>query len=93
MRPIGLTVKPGRDKFGLDCYGELMLIHCCKDCGKLSINRIAADDITERLLEVFHTSIGIDAQTRIELRSNDIHLIQEDEAWMVTRQLNGMRVN
>ena len=69
MQPIGLTVKPGRDKFGMDCFGELMLIHRCKDCGKLSINRIAADDITERLLEIFYASIGTDAHTHVSLRS------------------------
>jgi hypothetical protein len=93
MQPIGLTIKPGRDKFGIDCFGELMLIHRCKECGKLSINRIAADDITERLLEIFHTSMGTDAPTRDQLKSTGIHLIQEDEAWMVTRQLNGIMKN
>ncbi len=70
MQPIGLTVKPGRDKFGVDGFGELMLIHRCKDCGKLSINRIAADDITERLLEIFYASIGTNAHTRDQLRIN-----------------------
>jgi len=93
MQPIGLTVKPGRDKFGMDRFGELMLIHRCKDCGKLSINRIAADDITERLQDVFWGSIRTDAQTRHQLISKGIRLLQEDESWMVTRQLNGIRLN
>jgi hypothetical protein len=93
MQPIGLTMKPGRDKFGRACMGELMLIHRCIGCGKLSINRIAADDITERLLGVFHVSLATDAHTRNQLKTNGIRLIQEDEAWMVTSQLEGIRLN
>ncbi len=44
MRPIGLTMKTGRNKYQRESRGELMLVHQCTDCGTLSINRIAADD-------------------------------------------------
>jgi len=35
MKPIGLTYKPD---------GELMVVHQCFRCGKISCNRIAGDD-------------------------------------------------
>ncbi len=50
MIPVGLTVKRSRDKYANDGQGELMLVHRCTDCGDLSINRIAADDDSVRML-------------------------------------------
>jgi hypothetical protein len=35
MKPIGLTRKPD---------GELMVVHLCLHCGKVTSNRIAGDD-------------------------------------------------
>ncbi len=67
MQPIGLTVKRGRNKYGEGMFGELMLIHRCSECGKLSINRIAADDQTERLMEIFFSSLGLDSSTQHQL--------------------------
>jgi len=48
MRPIGLTYKRTRKKYG-DQRGEMMLVHLCMDCGKVSLNRVAADDDSEML--------------------------------------------
>ena len=42
MKPIGLTMKVGRNKYQREARGELMLIHEFTECGSLSINRIAA---------------------------------------------------
>ncbi len=64
MEPIGLTVKQRQNKYGIGNTGELMLIHHCEVCDKFSINRIAADDISDKLLEVFHASVELDATTR-----------------------------
>jgi len=47
MRPVGLTLTRTRNKYAREDSGELMLIHHCLGCGKLSINRIAADDNAE----------------------------------------------
>ena len=47
MEPIGLTFKYE----GYGRQGELMLIHQCAECSHLSINRIAADDSNEEILE------------------------------------------
>ena len=57
MKPIGLTMKLGRNKYRLDKGGELMLIHHCIECGSLSINRIAADDDSSTIYLVFQSSI------------------------------------
>ncbi len=35
-----------------------MLVHACVECGKLSANRIAADDLAEHIYEVFERSSG-----------------------------------
>jgi hypothetical protein len=57
MKPIGLTMKMGRNKYQRDAHGELMLIHQCTDCSTLSINRIAADDGSEMVIAVFRESL------------------------------------
>ena len=59
MKPIGLTFKhEGADKYGNLRQGELMLIHECASvgCGKVSINRIAADDSAEAIMKIFEES-------------------------------------
>src|SRR5918996_3785658 len=57
MKPSGLTVKKGRNKYQRETRGELMLIHACVECKALSINRIAADDDSETILSIFHESL------------------------------------
>ena len=93
MEPIGLTVKRSFNKYGKMRLGELMLIHRCNECGKLSINRIAADDLEERLMEIFYSSIGLENSIREQLYENGIHLLQEDEWLLVARQLQGNSQN
>ena len=61
MKPIGLTMKAGRNKYRLDQRGELMLVHQCLECGALSINRVAADDASSTLLSVFQESLAKEA--------------------------------
>lgn len=43
MKPIGLTTKKD---------GEIMIIHKCEKCNKVSNNRIAGDDSTEVILTI-----------------------------------------
>ncbi len=70
-------------------YGELMLIHRCNECGKLSINRIAADDLVERIMELYHRSLCLDAELRDQLEATGIHLLLEDDVRVVVTQLWG----
>lgn len=89
MEPIGLTVKQRQNKYGTGNNGELMLIHYCEVCDKFSINRIAADDISDQLLEVFHASEELDSITRGKLEACGIQVLQGDDHRVVMRQLWG----
>jgi hypothetical protein len=64
MKPVGMTIKNSRDKYAIKQKGELMLVHRCTNCYRLSINRVAADDDPMKLLAVFKNS------------SSEIHHIQ-----------------
>ena len=60
MEPIALTTKRSRNRYGGARDGELMLVHRCSGCGKVVINRIAADDSPATLLETFEASWQLD---------------------------------
>jgi DNA-directed RNA polymerase subunit RPC12/RpoP len=89
MRPIGLSVKPKRNVYAAHGLGELMLIHLCTDCGKLSINRLAADDDGETLLDVFEDSFTLDGDLRTRMDEQNIRCLQEDEHDAVMARLFG----
>ncbi len=88
MRPIGLTVKRVWKKYGEE-DGELMIIHQCEGCGKISINRIASDDNEQLLLAVFQDSKKLDEQTLGKLDADGIRFLQPIDLDMVKRQLFG----
>jgi len=83
MEPIGLTLK--HEGFGR--VGELMLVHRCHGCGKLSINRIARDDPEDMLMQIFEQSLGLAAAERARYARRDIDLL--DEPTEIRRQLYG----
>lgn len=87
MRPIGLTMKKGRNKYTAEARGELMLVHECTECGALSINRIAADDDASTILEVYRSSI----ENRIHktCEAHGILALQETDAGSLRKQLFG----
>jgi hypothetical protein len=89
MQPIGLTVKVGRNKYTSGTKGELMLIHRCNDCSKVSINRIAADDQTEMVAGVYKASLALDDSTANHLILSQIHLLQAKDESIVLLQLYG----
>ena len=87
MRPIGLTLKMGRNKYRRESGGELMLIHHCVDCGTLSINRIAADDDADSILSVFQSSI--ENQIHSFCAANGITALQTADSATIHKQLFG----
>lgn len=89
MQPIGLTVKRTWDKYGLEKLGELMLIHGCVECDRLSINRIAADDDALMVLQIFTGSFMMDARIREDMWHSGIQPLQEDELPLVRTRLFG----
>jgi hypothetical protein len=80
-------MKKSRNKYRLEARGELMLIHACTECGDLSINRIAADDDSDSVLEVFHMSDSLSLQVRAACQAQDIRIL--DAAESVYAQLYG----
>lgn len=88
MQPLALTTKRSRNKYSHG-RGELMLVHLCTDCGNLSINRIAADDDVDTLLEVFDASLALPARTRNLLLEADIEILSLESSPMLGLQLFG----
>jgi len=89
MRPIGLTAKRTRNKYATSKAGELMIIHLCTDCGKVSINRLAADDDHESVLELFDHSCTLDNATRGQLYDQEIHALESRDSDLVFTRLYG----
>jgi predicted RNA-binding Zn-ribbon protein involved in translation (DUF1610 family) len=90
MKPIGLTFKhEGVDKYGRLRSGELMLIHECVNCGKVSINRIAADDNTEAILRVFKESQELPPEKKNRLEHSGIEVLSDERREEVLTQLFG----
>ena len=93
MMPVGLTVKRSRDKYARGLQGELMLVHRCKECGALSINRIAADDDVIRIMG----TLGQDSSQQDKLAElctyQEIDLLKKMEISLVEAQLSGKVLN
>ncbi|OGN92797.1 MAG: hypothetical protein A2Y88_07950 [Chloroflexi bacterium RBG_13_48_10] len=90
MEPIGLTMKQRQNKYGSVINGELMLIHRCSNCDRISINRIAADDLSVMLMEIYHASKWMDPITRDKLEESGIWLLQGTDHNLVITQLYGI---
>jgi hypothetical protein len=89
MKPIGLTMKKGRNKYQLESRGELMLIHECIECESLSINRIAADDNSDSIMDVFNESLFNGYQIRTKCEQHGILILEAAHKQMVVIQLCG----
>ena len=85
MEPIGLTFKHE----GYGKVGEIMLIHLCSVCQKLSINRIARDDPEHMILDVFNVSLEVHEARRSKLDANGIYLLSEQDEKLLSIQLFG----
>lgn len=90
MEPIGLTFKnEGVDKYGKKRQGELMLIHRCQKCGKISINRVAGDDDPQEIFKLFLKSSQTLALSDQQLEG--IKLLGEKDKKEVEKQLFGKK--
>jgi hypothetical protein len=92
MKPVGLTIKVGRNKYQEAARGELMLIHQCTECGTLSINRIAADDDAETVLTVFQDSLMPGHQFFAHCQECGIAALKSEDAEIVYTQLYGLQI-
>jgi DNA-directed RNA polymerase subunit RPC12/RpoP len=93
MEPIGLTFKQeGINKYGKTKQGELMLIHQCLKCNKISINRLAADDNPQAILEVFEKSKQLNPETINRLTEEGIKTLLEQDKQEILIQLYGKTI-
>ena len=89
MRPVGLTTKRSRNKYARERDGELMLIHQCTGCGKVVINRIAADDNDAAILAVFAESHTATPTFRDELAAMGVEMLGASDEGLVRKRLAG----
>lgn len=89
MRPIGVTMKKGRNKYQREPRGELMLVHECTECKTLSINRIAADDDSATIMAVFEESLKRGEQIHKLALEHGIVILQTEDMKLVQTQLYG----
>lgn len=71
MEPMGLVFK--------NTGNELMVVHKCLSCGKVSKNRIAADDNSHVLLGLIRHSLDISPDEREILRKTGIDFCTDEE--------------
>lgn len=89
MEPIGLTFKhEGVDKYGNEKQGEITIVHKCKKCGKVSINRIAGDDDPQEILKIFKKSSQFPVLSDSKV-GQQIELLGKEDKKEVERQLFG----
>ncbi len=85
MKPIGLTFRiEGKLR-----RGEIMLIHDCSGCPKLSINRIAADDTACEILAIFKNSFDLSSGHRSRIKQGTICLAEKTDRQEILAQLFG----
>ena len=90
MKPIGLTTKVSRKKYGTG-HGELMLVHLCIDCDRLSINRIAADDDFETIVALYKYSLLMDDSLQRRLKAEGINILDTAGTAIIQAQMFGSR--
>ena len=88
MRPIGVTFKRARNRYAFT-RGELMIVHRCVECGKISLNRIAADDDPGLILSLPEISNRLPADVLAQLARENIELVSAAAIGDVRCQLEG----
>ena len=92
MRPVGLTLKNSRNKYARIGGGELMLVHLCTDCERISINRIASDDIPQAIVEVFEASLTTPIKLKQRIVMDEVNLLGNQSLEIVYQQLYGQTI-
>ncbi len=83
MRPLGLSFKPGRNRYAPHQAGELMLVQVCQACGKVSLNRVAADDDPGRLMAVYRDALALSEPDHKRFAALGIKVLGEEDRWAV----------
>jgi hypothetical protein len=80
MKPIGLTLKKD---------GELMVVHLCLNCGKISCNRIAGDDNSYSIVQLINAPTKPETDLIVKLCSLNINLISQEEKLLALTAIFG----
>lgn len=90
MEPIGLTIKNIKiNPFTKRTTGELMIVHLCLGCGKISCNRIAGDDNSHAITCLLEKSNNLNQETIIRLSTQGIRLTTQEDKQKVLTSLYG----
>lgn len=89
MHAVGVSRKHGKNKYASCQSGELLLVHLCAECGRVSLNRLAADDDPEKVEAAFHAASLLDLETRSRLAIAQVSLLDESELDFIRAQLYG----
>jgi len=89
MQPLGLALKSTRKRYGPAACGELMLVHRCQECGKVSANRLAADDDPQLLYWLYEKSLQISPSLRESIAAAGVILLGSSQRSIVRLQLFG----
>jgi hypothetical protein len=85
MEPLALTFKHE----GYSKKGEIMVVHMCCNCNRISINRIAADDMNDSIIELFEVSKTLNRDILDELYYEQIDPLSENDRHELFSQLFG----
>lgn len=82
MKPIGLMFKYSEpNPFTGRTNGDLMIVHECTNCGRISPNRIAGDDNEFMIVSLLDESLSVSSAKRADLLQQNIFLLtQADKA-------------
>jgi hypothetical protein len=90
MEPVALTLKKsGMDSYGNEQKGEIMIVHECPKCHKISINRIAADDNSEEIIKLFNVTLNIDEDLKNKLSLMGINIASDKDREEIEKQIFG----
>ncbi|MBU2025780.1 MAG: RNHCP domain-containing protein [Patescibacteria group bacterium] len=90
MPASGLCFKKSApDKYGKSRQGELMLVHVCQKCGKISLNRLAGDDRTDKIMELVNFRNNGDSELVRKIKKGGVEVLGKEDEERVKRQLFG----
>lgn len=92
MKPIGLMFKHAQvNPFTGRTNGDLMIVHECTNCGKISPNRIAGDDNVYMILSILDESLSVSDTVGIRLQQRGISMLTQADKNDVKTALFGLR--
>lgn len=89
MVPIALTCKQSTNRYAINPFYEIMLVHMCSGCSAFSKNRIAADDNEYSIMRIYENSFDINIAIRHKLTKQGIYILNKTDGNIVKVALYG----